>query len=329
MAEEQATPDETSPSDEAGLSVARKRLIGFIIVLALVNVAYRLIYATGVQQTAALFIGLPALLAIGLLFVPRSNSAIGMVFKGSLLATLLACVVLPEGLLCILFVLPLLFIVAVLVGGSIDLARQWRRRQGPTLMAVSLPLLILSLEGLAGSPFDPHDSVTANVTVDASSAEVAEALASTARFDAELPLFLRMGFNRPVASTGSGVQPGDQRTIEFTGGTHDDHPLRLFGMTGERGVDHRSNMHLTVEESGPGHVVFSIDHDTTMLARWADLERAVITWEAIDDTTTRVSWRLDYERFLYPTAYFAPLYSYGMDQAAGYLLDAIVAEQLR
>ncbi len=80
--------------------------------------------------------------------------------------------------------------------------------------------------------------------------------------------------------------------------------------------------------SATGRVAFGVDRDATMLARWADLERAVVTWEPVDGTRTRVTWTLEYRRLIYPTAYFAPLQRFGMGQAAGYLLDATVVEQL-
>jgi hypothetical protein len=143
-----------------------------------------------------------------------------------------------------------------------------------------------------------------------------------------MPPFLSLGFNRPVSATGAGVAVGDKRMIEFTGGTHDDHPLRLFGLTGERSVDHHSHMHLTVVESTPGRVVFRIDQDTTMLARWADLQRAVVTWKPAGERSTRLTWRLEYERLLYPTAYFGPLQRFGMGQAASYLIDGVVRSHL-
>ena len=218
---------------------------------------------------------------------------------------------------------------SVVVGGAVDLARRHCRRQGPTLMAVTFPLLLLSLEGLAGSPFDTGDSATAGVTVDATPAEVAAALAAPPSFAADLPPFLSLGFNRPVAAHGSGIAVGDHRTIEFSGGGHDDHPLSLLGLTGSgEHRDHVAEMHLTVVESRPGRVVFAVDHDTTMLARWADLERTVVTWEPDGPASTRVSWRLEYRRLLFPTAYFAPVQRFGMDQAAGYLLDAVVTDQV-
>jgi hypothetical protein len=323
------TPVEpTTEPDERRFSTAQIRLVGFIVVLAVVNVAYRLVYATGTSHTAALYVGVPTLLAIGLALLPRRKSATGMILKGSTLAVLIACVVLPEGILCLLFVLPLVGIIGVLVGGTIDADRRHKRRQGPKLMMVGLPLMLLSFEGVIGSPFDAHDAVQSSVVVEASSSQVASALAATPRFDAEMPTFLTIGFNRPVSATGFGVAPGDERTIEFSGGSHDDHPLRVFGLTGTRGVDHHAGMHLTVVESTEGRLVFSIDHDDTMLARWVDLERAVVTWEPVDDHHTRVTWRLEYRRLLYPTLYFAPLQRFGMSEAADYLLDSIVVSQL-
>ncbi len=309
-------------------SSAQIRLAGFVVVLAVVNIAYRLVYASGASQTAALYVGVPTLLAVGLALLPRSKSATGMILKGSTLAVLIACVVLPEGLLCLLFVLPLIALIGVIVGGAIDAARRRNRGEGRSLMMVGLPLLLLSFEGVVGSPFDAHDAVESSVVVDASASEVATALATTPRFDAELPTFLTIGFNRPVAATGSGVEVGDERSIEFTGGSHDDHPLRVFGLTGDRSVDHHSHMHLTVVESTAGRLVFAVDHDSTMLARWVDLDRAIITWEPVDGHRTRITWRLEYRRLLFPTLYFAPLQRFGMSEAADYLLDSIVVAQL-
>jgi len=286
------------------------------------------VYASGMSRTAALYVGIPTMLAVGLALLPRTKSATGALLRGTTIAVLAAAIILPEGFLCLLFALPLVALISVIIGGTVDWARRRDHRQGPTLMAVTAPLLLLSLEGVVGSPFDGRDSAMASVTVKASPAEVAKALAKPPRFDAELPLFLTIGFNRPVGTTGSGIEIGDQRTIEFTGGTHDDHPLRLFGLSGERSTDHHSTMHLSVVESQPGRVVFAVEHDATMLSRWADLHHAVVTWEPVDDTTTRVSWRLDYERLLSPTVYFAPVQRYGMDRAADYLLSSVVADQL-
>jgi hypothetical protein len=307
-------------------STATWRLVSFIIVVAAATASYRVVYATGHQRSAALFVGVPTVLAVGLAFVPRQASAIAMLLKGSLLAMLIAGIILPEGLICLALAYPLVAVVAVALGAAIDATRHENRRRG--MMAVTLPLLLASLEGVTGSPFDAHDHAVATATVAAPAAAVADALADPTTFPTDLPLFLTFGFNRPVGSTGAGIEVGDHRTIDFTGGTHDDHPLRVLGGSGGRSSDHHAPMDLTVVESRPGRVVFAVDHDGTMLARWVDLERAVVTWEAIDAATTRVTWQLDYERLLYPTAYFAPLQRYGMDRAAGYLLSSVVVDHV-
>jgi hypothetical protein len=268
-------PAETPGEDRWRVSTAQKRLIGFIVVLAVTNVAYRLVYATGTSRTAALYVGVPTILAVGLALLPHKGSATVALLKGAVLAVLIAGVVLPEGVLCLLFALPLVALVAVAVGGLIDLSRLYDRKRGPTLMGISLPLLLLSLEGVAGSPFETADRATATLTVAATPAEVATALAAPPRFEADLPAFLTIGFNRPVAATGAGTAVGDTRTIVFNGGTHDDHPLRLFGLTGTSSMEHHAMMQLSVVASSPGRVAFAVDRDATMLARWADLERAV------------------------------------------------------
>ena len=309
-------------------SRSQKQLIGLILVLAATLVAYRFVDTTGTARTSALYIGVPAVLAVGLALLPRSGSATGMLLRGATLAVLIAGIILPEGLLCLAFAYPLVALVAIVVGLPIDWARQRRHRQGPTLMAVTVPLVLLSLEGLVGSPFDPHDAAGATVTVDATTAEVAAALARPPSFDADLPPFLRLGWNTPIAATGEGTAVGDHRTVTFTGGTHDDHPLRLFGLTGEASTDHRAEMHLRVVESAPGRVTFAVDHDRTMVSRWADLDRAIVTWEDAGGGTTRVHWRLEYERLISPSFYFAPLQRYGMGQAAAYLLETAVVGNL-
>jgi hypothetical protein len=316
------------PTGWRRFSKAQRQLVGFILVIAIVDIAYRLVYATGFQRTAALYVGIPTLLAIGLALLPSSKSAIGTIMRGSTLAVMIACVILPEGLLCLIFVLPLIVIIGLIVGSSIDASRAKNRRKSRPLMLIGLPLLLLSSEGVVGSPINPHDAVKSSVVIQAKPADIAAALAKTPTFGAELPMFLTVGFNRPISASGSGLAVGDERTIEFTGGTHDDHPLRLFGLTGTRSVDHHSHMRLTITESTPGRVVFSIDHDTTMLERWADLDRAVVTWEPLDASHVRVTWRFEYQRLLSPTVYFGPLQRFGLSEAADYLLDTLVVSQV-
>ncbi|MGI8936913.1 MAG: DUF1731 domain-containing protein [Iamia sp.] len=167
------------------------------------------------MRTAALFVGVPAVLAIALALAPRSEGggATLMLLKGSTLAMLIACVALPEGMVCLIFALPLTACISVVVGVTIDAARRRGHRRRPTVMAVSLPLLLFSLEGVVGSPVDAGDHATRSRVVAASPEDVAVALAAPPRFEADLPAFLAVGFDQPTGASGSGIDVGDGRTM--------------------------------------------------------------------------------------------------------------------
>ena len=52
--------------------------------------------------------------------------------------------------------------------------------------------------------------------------------------------------------------------------------------------------------------------------------KAIVTWEPVDGTHTRVTWRLEYRRLLHPAFDFAPLQRAAASQASAYLLDSLL-----
>ena len=64
-----------------------------------------------------------------------------------------------------------------------------------------------------------------------------------------------------------------------------------------------------------------------MMSGWARLDRAIVTWDPVDATHTRVSWRLEYKRLLNPSFYFGSLQRFGMSDVSDYLLDVIVVSR--
>jgi hypothetical protein len=183
----------------------------------------------------------------------------------------------------------------------------------------------MSMEGLVGTPFATEDAGAATRVVAMSPEEVRSALAAEPTYGAvPIPWLLRLGFNQPIGAHGGGLAIGDERVIHFTGGNHDDHPLRLFGVTGTRSVEHHSLERLRVTATDDRRVEFAVVEDTTMTVRWAALERSIVTWEPVDGTHTRVTWRLEYRRLLHPAFYFAPLQRAAASQASGYLLDSLL-----
>lgn len=314
--------DHSEPSSQA----ARWAVITITIALALGGLLYRLAQDNYLHQSAAFFIGVPAVLAITLALTPKAKSATGMIVKGVSLALLLSGVVLAEGFICILMAAPLFYLVGIAIGIPIDRARRRKRGEGRIYSIFGAALLILSLEGVTPlTSFSAREVVSVTRTIDASATSVERALARTPRFDESLPFYLRLGFPRPVAAEGSGLAVGDRRTILFG----DESPMEPMTNLHEhgsargnpRGQDGALELEITTRRDGL--VVFEPVHDATAFTHWITWGRSLVRWEAIDDDTTEVTWTLHFERELSPSLYFGPFQRYAGHQAAGYLIDAI------
>ena len=302
-----------APSGSAGDRRPRTRaqwtLAGLIVALAGGAALYRLLVYGQLQQTAALFIGLPAALAVMLALSAPAQSATGMAMKGMTIALLLSGPLLGEGFICILMASPLFYAVALVVGLAIDGIRERQHRPGreagTTLHGLALlPVVALSLEGVApGLSFPRAETVATVRTVSATAEEVEAALAGAPRFQGELPAFLRIGFPVPVAADGAGLEPGDRRTIQFQ--ARRQRPLVL-----------------EVAERGPGFVRFRAVSDATPIARWLRWQEAEARWSEVAPGRTQVRWTLRYERRLDPAWYFGPWERYATRLAADYLIQS-------
>src|SRR5690349_23642979 len=82
-------------------------LAAVILALAVAGVLYRVLVLHKLEQTAALFIGLPAVLAIILALTPQAKSATGMIMKVMTIALLMSGPILGEGFICIIMAAPL------------------------------------------------------------------------------------------------------------------------------------------------------------------------------------------------------------------------------
>ncbi len=194
---------------------------------------------------------------------------------------------------------PLFYGVAAIIGLVIT---RMKRRSTGQLCVVLAPILLTTLEGSVVS-FDRTNSVTATAHVAAAPDEVRAALAGAPRFDRPLPLYLRLGFPRPVGAEGGGLEPGDVRIVHFR---------CCEGQPGD--------LVLAVEESRDGYVRFAMPSDSTRIARWMKWKSAEVRWRA-EGAGTRVEWTVHYERTLDPAWYFGPFMRYATWLAAGYLIE--------
>jgi hypothetical protein len=290
-------------------TAAQFALAAIVIAVAIGGAVYRILVNDRLEQTAALFIGLPAILALVLTLTPRAKSTVGITVKGITIALLLSGPLLGEGFICILMAAPLFYAVGIIVALTINAIRRKSGRAGPAAYSVVvLPLLLASLEGVDDRlSFSRAERVDVMRTVLADAGTIETRLAAVPTFDAPLPPFLRLKFPRPVAAYGDGLAVGARRTIHFAGGE---------GRPGD--------LILEVVRREPRLVVFRAVRDDSKIAHWLTWKEVEVRWTPRDGRSTTVRWTASYDRELDPAWYFAPWERYAVRRSMEFLSDALL-----
>ncbi len=286
---------------------AQRTLAVVVVAVAAAMATYRLLAHEKLEQTAALFLGIPILLALVVIFAVRPRSLTGTVCKAITVGLLMAGLFLGEGFICLVMAAPLFYAIGVFAGSLVEAARR-RSAKGGSIASCLLVLVLvpLSFEGVTpGLSFPREERITVEREVAAPPVEVARTLALSPHFDGRLPMFLRLGFPRPVAVSGEGLHPGSRRTIHFAGGE---------GKPGD--------LVLEVAEAGPGRVRFHPLADSSKLAHWLAWEDATVEWSPDGPGRTRVRWTQNFRRDLDPAWYFGPWERYAVGLAADYLIES-------
>jgi hypothetical protein len=282
----------------------KEKLRNVLIVAAVYTVSallYKFLFREGFGHTSLLFIGLPGVLAILLALAPRAGTAKGGIVKGITLALLLIAPLVGEGYLCILMAAPLFYAIGLAIGATIDATRDKKTTLGCTTVVV----MILSLQGIVPQ-HRREEVVSVTRILPARVEDIRKALAQPPDIQTPLPRFLRVGFPRPIAVSGSGLVPGALRTIRFSGAEGDP----------------AGDLTLRVAHGNEREVFFVATSDGSKLTQWILWRSSLVQWEKVDATHTRVTWQTTFDRQLDPWWYFAPWERYAVRKATEYLLAA-------
>jgi hypothetical protein len=288
------------------LTASQWWVIALVVALTSGALLYRLIWHVGLTHSAAMFLGVPAVLAILLALTPRAKSLTGGIVKGITLFLLIVAPLLGEGYLCILIASPLFYLVGIIVGWLAGVGRKSGHPRG-TLSCVALLLLPMCLEGIVPQwTVDREQTVAVTRTLNAPPEAVEAALAASPRLGTRLPGFLRIGFPQPLIATGAGLELGSTRTLHFSG-AEGDPPGDLVSRVTRR---------------DPGFVRMETVSDTSKLTQWLRWQNSEVEWRAIDARHTAVTWRIHFVRQLDPAWYFVPWERFAVRQSAEYMIRA-------
>lgn len=283
-------------------------LAASILAITAAVILYRILVSNHLEQTSALFIGIPSTLAIILALVPRPRSIIGIICNAMAIALLISGILLGEGFICILMASPIFFAVGILIGVILNVVKADHKKApgtNVTCMVLLGAFAGMSLEGTSARlSFPNEEEVVVTRRLPATPDTVETTLATAPVFDRQLPPYLRLKFPRPVEARGSGLKIGDRRVIHFAGGE---------GKPGD--------LEMQVTERSAGHVRFRAISDHSKVAHWMTWEDSDVNWREVTPGQTEVEWRIHFRRELSPAWYFGPWERYAVRLAAGYLID--------
>ncbi|NMO03012.1 hypothetical protein HH308_17505 [Gordonia sp. TBRC 11910] len=274
----------------------------------------------GLGQSAALYIGIPLVIAVVITLSAPPKSAAGTAIKVTTLLLLLAVPLLGEGACCVLMAAPIFYLVVYVGARCADSWRAKRSGRPPGALAVVVPLLLvtLALEGTTPVLTPPGAAAsTASRVIDLPASQVAAALARPLRFDVPRGGILAIGFPTPRDDSG-GLDVGAVRRITFDGAHHRSGPV----------VQHHwgtaaSTLTLRVVARTPSSATFTAESDTTPIATWLRWNRIDVSWTAVDARRTELRWTVHYTRLLSPSWYFGPIERFVTWRAADYLIRTV------
>jgi hypothetical protein len=294
---------------------ARINLAALMIALTIAAVAYRLIFARGLHQSSALFVGIPALIAVIVVFTVSPKSAAGVACKAVTIGLLMSLLFLGEGVLCVIMAAPLFYAVAIGIASSV----QWITMDNDKRLTLRSCLILvvvlpMSIEGVTDSTsFNRQEKVSVTRIVDRSVDDVAHAVLDYPRFDRPLPLFLRGGFPTPMAANIDSSSARPRWIITFRGGE-----------TGVDGVEPRvGTLVLELIQSGRGFARWRAISDTSHMTHYLGWREMSLHWGPSGQNQTSVTCSISYSRDLDPAWYFGPWERYAMRLAAAYLIDTV------
>ena len=294
------------------MKLSKKQIRDFLLVVALGIVFgfYGSLRMTMLQDTAALYIGLPMLLAVTIALIetetPRATT-----YKVLTIALLLSPLLIGEGFICMLLAAPIMYAVAFIVGSLLNM--MFTKKDKKVHAAAGLALIfLLALEGV--SPLmtvERMNEVTVEKIVALPAEKVKAALAGPLKYDNRPKSFYTWLFLPPDRVTGAGLEAGDRRVMTMT--------YNKWIVTNKWTGD----ITFEVAASGPDFVTFRLVEDKSYMALYMDWQDATTRFERIDDNHTKVTQTIRYRRKLDPSWYVGPMEKAAVRDAAETIINSL------
>ncbi len=300
---------------------AQSIVVGVVLAFAVAAFLRQALQESGAAQSAAFYVGIPAIVAVIVVLSAPGRSAVGIVMKVITVLLLMSMMLLGEGFICVIIAAPIFYLVGALVALAVEKIVPGRDdKTGLQIVAVPALMVLASMEGVVpATTFSGPTTVSAARVLDVGSAEVEAAWERPLDFDGtSLPGVLSWGFPQPQSDSGGALEVGERRTVSFTGAHH-----RPLFVADHHWGEHATELIFEVVDRTPNSARLRIVDDTTPISSWLTWNVADISWRTVDGSRTSIELDLTYTRELAPAWYFGPIEKAVTERAAEYLIDSL------
>lgn len=278
---------------------AKNTLYAIVVILALASLLFRLLNQYKLEQSALLFVGIPAFITVLIIkYTKTPKSVYGITFYSITLFLMMTAILFGEGLVCIIFMAPIFYGVAALIILVFQLFKKKRKLN----VSLLIPLLLFVGQANQFNKTAAVQHIATQVSVDGDLS--ISNLLKHPDFNKNLPLFFQLGFPKPQEMTGQGIALNDTRTITFLSNT--------------KGL---GSLKLIVSKRTQNSITFSVIDDSTHINHWLAYKDITVSTQNLGNKT-RITWTTNYVCNLAPNWYFETLENYAVAKMNQHLINS-------
>jgi hypothetical protein len=312
-----------SPTLPAGGIVPKLGGYYIFFIMGAATLTARAVLDSSFRNSTLLYLLIPFAISIALhLAIPVADDAeedtpgrrYGRHMRAATIVMLGSSALLFEGFLCVLFFMPIYYLMITIGFGFSSLAD---RDGGGHAGAYAIPFVVvlLAVEGLTGPTTVPrYNEATWSQILPGSPASLQANMARPIEFEAGRPWFLWL-FPMPTRIQSGTLKAGDVHRLHFV-------YKRWFFTNVQRG-----DMAIRIAEVSPARIRTEIVQNDSYLSHYMKIDGTEVRFRDVGGGRTQVSLTVKYHRLLDPAWYFGPMERLAAKQSARYLIDTIIARK--